>query len=299
MWFLRARPPRAALPAALLALLALPALGARRGDRHRDDSHAGKQGSRKSLRPLKEEEDDGLVRPFRFDQRLLVCNAYPSASPMDVRQDGKVLAGGHDAIPFSECRYLTTRVKPHDKLDLTLQGQELHGTFEVGELPSTDAVLLLVPERRPGSAVVSFQSFAFPTSTNGKDAQLAVIDTFKSNGTAPHLQVEDHMTGKEEQTVSKRIEQLNFDRVYSVEAGVYDASVGQGVSSRRGALKMLNLQQDQNYVVLRTGDDEGNFPESLVVFPDTPLPPPPPKKSSAPRLLIGGLAAALPVAGDP
>jgi len=267
MW-LHAR-PRAALPAALLALLALPALGARRGDKR----HAGEHGAaRKALRP---QEDDGLVRPFRFDQRLLVCNAYPSASPMEVRQDGKALASGHDAIAFSECRYLTTRVKSHDKLDLALQGRELHGTFEVGELPGTDAVLLLVPERHPHSETMNFQSFAFPTSTNNKDAQLAVINTFKGNRTIPHLQVEDHIAGKEERTVSKRIEQLNFDRVYSVEEGEYDASVAERRSAegpaRQGAHKLLKLRKNQNYVVLRTGDELGQFPESLVVFPETAL----------------------------
>jgi len=214
-----------------------------------------------------------MVRPFRFDQRLLLCNAYPSTSPMEVHQDGKALASGHGAIAFSECRYLTTRVKSHDKLDLTLQSQELHGTFEVGELPSTDAVLLLVPERRPNSTVMNFQSFAFPTSTNNKDAQLAIIDTLKDNGTAAHLQVEDHIAGKEERTVSKRIEQLNFDRVYSVEEGEYDASVAERRSAegppRQGQRKLLKLRKNEHYVVLRTGDERGKFPESLVVFPET------------------------------
>ncbi|CAK0905905.1 unnamed protein product [Prorocentrum cordatum] len=82
------------------------------------------------------------------------------------------------------------------------------------------------------------------------------------------------MTGKEEQTVSK-IEQLNFDRVYSVEEGEYDASVAERRGAegppRRGVARLLKLQKNQNYVVLRTGDDRGQFPESLVVFPQTAL----------------------------
>lgn len=271
MW-LHAQPATALFAALALAWMVAPALGTRKAAVHK-----GALKARRTLRQpeFEPQEDDALVRPLRFDQRLLVCNAYPSASPMEVRLNSQVLADEKHAIAFNECRYLPGLVKSLDKLDFLLQGQEFHGTFEVGGLPETDAVLLLVPARHPHSSTMVFQSLAFPTSADSKDAQLAVISTFKGNDTAPHLQVEDHITGKEVQTVSKRIEQLNFDRVYSVEEGAYDASVAdRGASqgpARHGARKLLQLRKNQNYVVLRTGDEQGHFPESLVVFPETSL----------------------------
>merc|ERR1719382_114201 len=183
---------------------------------------------------------------------------------------------GHRPIRFRECRYAPERVQSRDKLDLVVQDADIHGTFEVGELPMTDAILLVVLEKRKESPLVSFQSFAFPVSTDNTDAQLAVIDAFRGNSSAPRLRMEDHITGKEEQTVSKRIEQLSFNRVYSVEAGTYDASVTdrhRGADSaaeeqlERSTKKVLTLAKNQNYVVLRTGD-AGHFAESLMVFPE-------------------------------
>jgi hypothetical protein len=237
------------------------------------------------------EDNESMVKPFHFNQRLLVCNAYPNSSPMECKKNGQdMLVKEGSPVAFRECRYIDGQVQSHDRLDISLRDLDFHGTFEVGALPTSDAVLLLVPYKRPGSPMIRFQSFAFPTRADGKDAQLALIDTFAGNATATaRLLMEDHIANNENKTVSKRVEQLNFDRVYSVEAGLYDAAVGKEVTSTRGALKMLNLQQDQNYVVLRTGDDEANFPESLVVFPDTPLPSPP-KRSGAPGREVGSLA---------
>lgn len=229
------------------------------------------------------------MRPIRFDQQLIICNAYPSTSPMTIRRNGhEVLAEGKNALPFRRCRTIRSHVQPHDKLDLMLRDSEIHGAFEVGTLPTSDAVLLLVLEKRPeGSASVSFKSYAFPTGGGKRDAQLAVIDAFKSNATAPNLRMEDHMTGKEEKTVSKRVEQLSFNRVYSVEEGAYDASVG-----GRSAKRLLKLERSHNYVVLRTGE-EGRFPESLVLFPEPGLPSGSPAPARAAGALLLAVASAL------
>jgi len=255
----------------------------------------GSQTANRALRPAPA-VDDTVVKPFKFDQQLLLCNSYPSDSPMVVKKNGQeMLADEGHPIAFRECRYVEGRVQAHDKLDLAVAGLEVHGTFEVGDLPTTDAVLLLVAEKRSRSTLVGFQSFALPVSSNSKDAQLAVIDAFTGNASAAHLKVEDHITGKEEQTVSKRIEQLNFNRVYSVEEGTYDASVAE--LPREGVLaqstkKVLKLTKHQNYVVLRTGDAE-HFPESLVVFPaDTHSAG---VRPSAPLAFITALLAALAV----
>jgi len=217
------------------------------------------------------EDHSGVLKQLRFDQKLLICNAYPSNSSMMVRKnDQEDLVESKQGISFRECRYVASQLQPHDRLDLEVKDQEIHGTFEVGELPTSDAVLLLVLERHVGSSLVSFQSFAFPTSHDTKEAQLAVIDAFRLPGsgsadTKARLKMEDHIKAKEKQTVSRRVEQLNFNRVYGIEEGTYDASVGET------ARRVLKLERNQNYVVLRTGDPGFGEAESLVVFPDAEL----------------------------
>jgi len=253
---------QSAAAAALALLLAgsLPATGL--------GSYIARKAARtQSLRPSEESlrpSEEGLVQPFRFDQRLIVCNAYPSASPVLIRKNGhEMLADAKNALSFRACRYIRSRVQPHDKLDMMLRDVEIHGTFEVGTLPASDAVLLLVLEKRDSSTpLVSFQSLAFPATDGKKDAQLAVIDAFRGNATVPHLRMEDHMTGKEEKTVSKRVEQLSFNRVYPIEEGTYDASI-----AGHSAKKLLKLARSQNYILLRTGED-GHFEESLVLYPE-------------------------------
>jgi hypothetical protein len=216
-----------------------------------------------------------LVKAFKFDQKLLVCNAYPSKGRMTVRKNTKVLlADEKHAVPFRECRSFSDRVQPGDVLNLAL-GEEAHGSFEVGSLPSADVVLLLVLEKRPDSTIVNFQSFAFPPNTgHGKDAQIAVIDAFTGNSSTPRLKMEDHIAGKEAQTVSKRIEQLAFDRVYAIEPGTYDVSIldhtgdtEMDTDVEQKSRQVVALANNQNYVILRTGDAQA-FPASLMAFPD-------------------------------
>lgn len=217
----------------------------------------------------------GLIRKMQFDQRLLICNAYPSKSSVVVRKNvADVLADSGHALGFKQCRYISERVQPGDKLDFAVQGSGISGTFEVGELPNTDAVLLLVFERRDDKTpLVTFSSLAFPQTSGNEDAQLAVIDAFRGNSSMPHLKMEDHITGEEKQTVSKRVEQLAFNRVYAIEQGAYDASVAEHEREpeeekklERSTVKALKLVKGQNYVVMRTGDDSTG--ESLTVFPE-------------------------------
>eukprot|EP00421_Protoceratium_reticulatum_P073599 CAMPEP_0168423962 /NCGR_PEP_ID=MMETSP0228-20121227/34577_1 /TAXON_ID=133427 /ORGANISM="Protoceratium reticulatum, Strain CCCM 535 (=CCMP 1889)" /LENGTH=230 /DNA_ID=CAMNT_0008437937 /DNA_START=18 /DNA_END=710 /DNA_ORIENTATION=- len=203
---------------------------------------------------------------MHFDQHLIICNAYPSTSPVEViRNTKEVLANASQALKFRECREMKVQVRPRDKLDLLLRDVELHGSFEVGALPASDAVLLLVVQKRGRSPLLAFQSFAFPSLAGKKDAQLAVIDAFSGSaaGGVAHLRMEDHMSGKEAQTVAKRVEKLGFSKVYAIEEGTYDASL----ADKSNATRMLKLAKAQNYVVIRTGEQE-HFPESLVLFPE-------------------------------
>lgn len=222
------------------------------------------------LRPLGE----SVVKPLEFNQRLLICNAYPSKSLVTVKHNGHAVFDDEErGVSFKQCRYSGGRVLGKDKLDFALEGAGTEGTFEVGDLPASDAILLLVLSHDARSPLIRFQSFAFPTNTGSKDAQLAVIDAFKGNSSAaPHLKMEDHAVAKDGKAVTKRVEQLNFDRVYAIQEGSYDAFVldhksGSGEQLETNTKTMVNMRTNQNYVVLRTGDDK-DFPQSLVVFPE-------------------------------
>lgn len=261
------------VPRAILALVLLLTPGSASVVR-------GNAAARKALRPvgdLKAPADQGVVQPLNFKRDLIVCNAYPSDSPMTVKQNGES-ATGHDRVTYSNCEHMTSSVHTKDKLDFDFEGTGMQGTFEVGELPDSDATLLLVVEKRDAKTpLVAFQSFAFPSRVGGKDAQLAVIDTFKGNSSSPHLRMEDHIGSKEKRTVSKRAEQLNFNRIYAIEEGNYDASISDhaqvtnagdaaSLAQRVTGKRTLHLSKSQNYVVLRIGDDK-HYPQSLVVFP--------------------------------
>jgi hypothetical protein len=194
-----------------------------------------------------------------------------------VTQTGQQTHDDGKDIRFKECRPISLHLQAKDKLDFAVASLGIQGTFEIGELPATDAQLLLVVQRRDAtSSLMGFQSFAFPTRSTGDSAQLAVIDAYKGNSSSPHLRMEDHVATKERKTVSKRVEQLSFNRVYAIEEGTYDASIADHVLDQREAenqvakraKRELNLKKNHNYVVLRTGDAQF-LDQALVVFPES------------------------------
>lgn len=210
---------------------------------------------------------------LNLKHKLLLCNAYPSSHKMTATQNMDAIVEASQGIGFRECRYVgDVRLQQGDKLAFKVSDTAISGTFLVGALPITDAVLLLILEKRDEvSSMVSFQSFAFPQLAGRNDAQVAVIDAFRGNSTRPTLQMEDHITEKEQQTVSKRLELLNFNRVYAIEEGRYDASITDSLDDVSGALlqhmskKTLKLARGENYVVLRTGG--GDYAQGLTVYP--------------------------------
>lgn len=182
-------------------------------------------------------------------------------------------------IAFQECRsFGSRRVHQGDQLDLSLRDNDMRSTFEVGALPQNDAQLLLVPYKRKGSSMIHFQSYAFDVRADGKDAQLALMDAFVG-GNSTQLRMRDNVYDQENAKVppATNTEELGFNRMYSVEAGVYEAEL-----SEQSVPKFFNFQKDTNYVVIRIGEDGGEFQESLLVFPETPLPPKA-KKEVAPK----------------
>lgn len=231
--------------------------------------------SKKALRFQAPPVEPKVLQPLDFDQQLLICNAYPGDHPVTVKQNGHEAQADQRNIRFRECRRMTSRVHAKDKLDFVFANSGIQGTFELEELPATDALLLLVVEKRDAaSQLVAFQSFAFPSRVEGSNAQLAVIDTYKGNSSSAHLRMEDHVSSNERKTISKRVEQLNFNRIYAIEAGTYDTSISDHILEEAdspdvaGSRRTMRLLKKQNYVILRTGDE--HLHQSLVVFPELP-----------------------------
>jgi len=202
-----------------------------------------------------------LVKPLKFNQPLLLCNAYPATSAVQVQSNGKPLL---DSLAFQQCRYTNTNVLPKDKIDFMLTDAGIEGTFEVGELPQTDSVLLLVLQKRDNhSPLMAFQSFAFPSNSASAEAHVAVIDA-SAGAHKAHLQIAD----KPAQGDVRRVEELSFNRVYALEQGSYDISVlDQGSDSPK---QMVQLLGQRDYVLMRTGGEEIGA-KNLVAFPHDEL----------------------------
>merc|ERR1719446_917002 len=148
-----------------------------------------------------EETRGSLVKPLKFNQRLLLCNAYPSKSAVAVSKNSEPIL--NRGIAFQQCSYAPASVLAKDKLDFTLNDAGIEGTFEVGELPQTDSVLLLVLQKRDAhSPLMAFQSFAFPLNSGKDEAHVAVIDATPASGKA-HLKIADRPVQPQEKPVEE------------------------------------------------------------------------------------------------
>jgi len=211
----------------------------------------------RSLSP--EEPRGSLVKPLKFNQRLLLCNAYPSKSAVAVSKNSQPVMNG--GIAFQQCTYIPQDVLSKDKLDFVLNDAGIEGTFEVGELPQTDSVLLLVLQKRDShSPLMAFQSFAFPMNSGKDDAHVAVIDASTGSAKA-HLKITDRPAQPQDKPSA---EELSFNRIYALSQGKYDVSIlSQG---KQNSQQEVDLVGQRDYVLLRTGgEDEGA--QTLVAFP--------------------------------
>merc|ERR1719183_408787 len=155
-----------------------------------------------------------------------------------------------------------TPLKTGDKLEFKV-GDETAGTFAVSELPSNDAVLLLVMHRHDTlSTAVSFESHVF---SNLQNAQVAVLDAYRGVAKAtPRIMERGHKN-------STRSEELRFDSVVAVTQGAYDVVLQDQEGNAKAESELVALNHE-SYVVLRTGLEAKNgpsYPEELVVFPQS------------------------------
>merc|ERR1719240_702513 len=206
-----------------------------------------------------EDSRGSLVKPLKFNQRLLLCNAYPSKSAVAISKNSEPIVGG--GLAFQQCTYAPANVLSKDKLDFTLSDAGIEGTFEVGELPQTDSVLLLVLQKRDShSPLMAFQSFAFPMNSGKDEAHVAVIDA-SAGSSKSHLKIADRPLQPQEKPLT---EELSFNRIYALEQRRYDVSVlSQG---KQAAQQEVDLVGQKDYVLLKTGGEDMGL-QSLVAFP--------------------------------
>lgn len=216
----------------------------------------------RALKPDDVVSSGSLVKPLKFNQPLLLCNAYESKSVVASSRNGQTIVPN---LPFQTCKYADANVLAKDKIDFVMADAGIEGTFEVGDLPQTDSVLLLVLQRRDAkSPLMAFQSFAFPVNGNKDQAHVAVIDA-TADGRKAHLQIGDRPL----QGDVHRVEELSFNRVYALEQGAYDISVleqGQQTSGNQE----VELLGAKDYVLMRTSAGDAGT-SALVAFPNDPV----------------------------
>merc|ERR1719277_1102695 len=163
-------------------------------------------------------------------------------------------------MKYNTCKDFVSMLKSGDKLDFKL-GETTTGSFSVADLPSNDAVLLLIVQRHDAhSTAVAFESHVFANLPN---AQVAVIDAFK--GTRKGMpRIKDAKANKK----ASRAEDLRYDSVVAISPGLYDV-VLTGANNTEDVRSSLVALDHESYVVLRTGTDDksGMYAENLVVFP--------------------------------
>merc|ERR550514_428592 len=114
---------------------------------------------------------------------------------------------------YKKCGEFTPKLKAGDKIDFKV-GDSSAGSFSVSELPSNDAVMLLVIYRHDThSTAVQFESHVFSNLVN---SQIAVLDTHKGAAKS-EPRIQDTSNAK-----TQRSEELRFDSVVAVNPGHYE-----------------------------------------------------------------------------
>lgn len=238
--------------------------------------------------PLREK----IVQPMVYDQRLLVCNAFQAETdaPISLSKNGDVVFIEGEALAYEECRYAPVSVRKGDKLDFATTDNIAGGTFEVTDLPEQDAMLLLVLQNSMNQSFpLTSQSFTFPLHNTGGKAKLAVVDaTAGRRGALLHIA---------RSLPTKDDSDIDFNQVYELDNGTYSVSLQampgpegaahdlpHGLELGKHAHRLLNLQGDRDYVLLRIGGERGEE-EHFITFPGS--------QSGSAVSTLGGLCIAV------
>jgi uncharacterized protein (DUF2141 family) len=162
---------------------------------------------------------------------------------------------------YKECREFSPELKAGTKLKFKVAGKAA-GAFAVSELPSADAVLLLVVYRRDeATEAVAFESHVFTKLIN---AQIAVLDAYRGSGKSS-ARIQDTREAK-----TKRSEDLRYDSVVALNPGIYEVVLQTDNGDSKASQELVALNRE-SYVIVRCGvephDGTPVYPEELVVYP--------------------------------
>jgi hypothetical protein len=165
-------------------------------------------------------------------------------------------------LKYKMCDEFVPKLKAGDKLDFKV-GDSSAGSFSVSELPSNDAVLVLVIYRHDTmSTSVSFESHVFSNLIN---SQIAVLDAFRgaAKGQPRIRDVSDAKTSRDEE--------LRYSSVVAVNPGIYEVILEvEDDAPQVYAKQQLVALNRESYVVVRCGieaTDGTSYPQELMVFP--------------------------------
>lgn len=209
-----------------------------------------------------EQKGASFISTLQFKHVLRVCNAYPYTHPLDVFHGKEKLT--ESPLAYKKCGEFNPDLKAGDKIDFKV-GDSGAGSFSVSELPSNDAVLVLVIYRHDTvSTGVAFESHVFSNLLN---AQVAMIDTYKGKATAtPRIQ---DAKAHHDKDALQRSEELRYNSVVAVNPGLYDVLL-EGPDGKTKAKHELVALNEESYMVMRCGVEAQNgqaYPEELMVYP--------------------------------
>lgn len=197
--------------------------------------------------------------------RLRVCNAYPYMTSLNVfiGKESGVHRITDPAMPYKTCREFEEKINAGDKIDFRFQAASA-GTFVVGDLPNTDATLMLVVYRHnTKTTAVAFESHVFANLLN---AQIAVLDTYKGAAKSA-IKIQDM-----EDATTSRSESLPLNSVVALNAGKYEVVLA-GPDGTPKSRTNLTVENRQSCVVIRCGvqPEQGRaYPQELMVYPVNP-----------------------------
>jgi len=203
-----------------------------------------------------------FISSLQFKIVLRLCNAYPYTHPMDVYLGKEKLT--ETSLAYKSCGEYHPNLKVGDKLDFKVDDASA-GSFTVSELPSNDAILVLIIYRHDTrSTAVSFESHVFANLLN---AQLAVLDAYKGSAQAvPKIRdVKEHI--EKDQVV--RSEELRYNSVVAVNQGLYEVVLAAPNGEKKATHELVAINRE-SYLVVRCGveSEVGQaFPQELMVYP--------------------------------
>lgn len=214
------------------------------------------------------------IVPLSFKYTLRICNAYPFPSGVDTFMERGAVKLNSEPLVYKACTDFAPPIKDGDRVEFKI-GSVDAGTFSIQNLPSNDAVLLLVIYRHdPHSSAVAFDSHVFSDTAT---AQVAVLDVYKGSRSsdlwvqsAPPVEPAGSAGFSANAT---QAEQLRFNSVVAIAPGSYEL-VLQGrenqTQAEKHAMSQFQAQSGQAYVIVRCGVEAENgpaYPEDLMVFP--------------------------------